>query len=391
MHQLIIEDDEGTRVVYRLLRDEISLGRDEGNTIRLSERHVSRYHARLTLQNGRYFLEDLASQLGTSVNGDRIHAPTALDDGDRVVIGEYRLAYVDRPTTALGHPVVTAPPLVTSFVEKTPAPELGLVAVNRRQVSPSARTPPPLPERRGVGTTGTLVAVAATVAVTALVTLWLTDDGRNHRPVVVVPSSSGAGPEAETASSLLAAARRAEREEHWSDVANLAGRALALDPTLTEAEDLRATSDLEQQNGAIYQVMRRDSERGDLAHLLDLAPTVRLPSAYADRIRALTDGARAKLVQRHLTAAERDRASGDCASARRQAQLVLSLDGANSSARTLVARCEHAVTRSAMAAAPRVDAPGEPAPSSDQPAEAATPPGGAREVDVVDPYGKTAP
>ena len=47
MHKLIIEDDEGKAVVVPLIRDEISVGRQEGNTIRLTERNVSRKHARL--------------------------------------------------------------------------------------------------------------------------------------------------------------------------------------------------------------------------------------------------------------------------------------------------------------------------------------------------------
>jgi len=47
MHKLIIEDDEGKAVVVPLIREEISIGRQEGNTIRLTERNVSRRHARL--------------------------------------------------------------------------------------------------------------------------------------------------------------------------------------------------------------------------------------------------------------------------------------------------------------------------------------------------------
>src|SRR6185503_15470220 len=45
--KLIIEDDEGRKTVVPFVRDEITIGRQEGNTIRLTERNVSRRHARL--------------------------------------------------------------------------------------------------------------------------------------------------------------------------------------------------------------------------------------------------------------------------------------------------------------------------------------------------------
>src|SRR3974390_2444749 len=47
MWKLVIEDDEGKRTVVPLTRDQYSIGRKEGNTIRLTERNVSREHARI--------------------------------------------------------------------------------------------------------------------------------------------------------------------------------------------------------------------------------------------------------------------------------------------------------------------------------------------------------
>src|SRR3954467_9141054 len=114
MHKLIIEDDEGKAVVVPLIRDEISLGRQEGNTIRLTERNVSRKHARLVKRDGGYALEDLSSFTGTKLNGSLIKTKelVVLNDGDQVVIGDYRLAIkIERPTTTtLGFPKVAPPP-----------------------------------------------------------------------------------------------------------------------------------------------------------------------------------------------------------------------------------------------------------------------------------------
>ncbi len=91
MYQLIIEDSAGDVIVVPLQHAQISVGRQKGNVVRLTDQNVSRRHARLVREEGRYFIEDLSSFLGTTVNGARISERTALSEGDQVVIGEYRL------------------------------------------------------------------------------------------------------------------------------------------------------------------------------------------------------------------------------------------------------------------------------------------------------------
>ncbi len=63
MYKLIIEDDEGHTTVVPLIQAEITIGRKEGNAIRLTERNVSRQHARLVRSNGAVFIEDLDSAI----------------------------------------------------------------------------------------------------------------------------------------------------------------------------------------------------------------------------------------------------------------------------------------------------------------------------------------
>ncbi len=92
MHKLVISDDEGKQTVVPLVRDEITIGRKEGNTIRLTERNVSRRHARLVKANGKFLVEDLHSYNGVRVNGQRIGAETSLEAGDQITIGDYVLA-----------------------------------------------------------------------------------------------------------------------------------------------------------------------------------------------------------------------------------------------------------------------------------------------------------
>src|SRR5262245_34672089 len=89
MFKLVIQDDEGKTTVVPLIRDEITIGRKEGNTIRLTERNVSRRHARIVRNNGAVAIEDLGSYNGVRVNGTRIAQRTSLSVSDRVQIGDY--------------------------------------------------------------------------------------------------------------------------------------------------------------------------------------------------------------------------------------------------------------------------------------------------------------
>jgi pSer/pThr/pTyr-binding forkhead associated (FHA) protein/tetratricopeptide (TPR) repeat protein len=153
MHKLIIEDDEGKAVVVPLIRDEISIGRQEGNTIRLTERNVSRRHARLVRREGRYVIEDLGSHTGTKINGSAIKAAVPLNDGDHIVIGDYKLAIkVERPsTTTLGYPNMPLPassPTAVTPVAGTPpaqaaAQTSAISTTMATQPAPAPATSPP--------------------------------------------------------------------------------------------------------------------------------------------------------------------------------------------------------------------------------------------------------
>ncbi len=102
MYKLVISDDEGKTTVVPLVRDEITIGRKEGNTIRLTERNVSRRHARLRKADGAFRIEDLGSYNGIKINGHRVQGEVELGAGDQISIGDYQLAVqmdgVDAPT-----------------------------------------------------------------------------------------------------------------------------------------------------------------------------------------------------------------------------------------------------------------------------------------------------
>lgn len=92
MNKLVISDDEGKTTVVPLVRDEITIGRKEGNTIRLTERNVSRRHAKLVKRDGAFVIEDLGSYNGVKLNGRRIEGAETLESGDQIAIGDYVIA-----------------------------------------------------------------------------------------------------------------------------------------------------------------------------------------------------------------------------------------------------------------------------------------------------------
>ena len=102
MLRLVIEDDEGKTIVVPLIRDEITIGRKEGNIIRLTERNVSRQHARLVRAGDdgspAVLVDDLDSYNGVRLNGDRVAGKCTMRPGDLIQIGDYSLALrVDQP------------------------------------------------------------------------------------------------------------------------------------------------------------------------------------------------------------------------------------------------------------------------------------------------------
>ncbi len=69
------------------------IGRSEGNQVQLARAGVSRRHAMITIgAEGRYSIEDLQSQNGTFVNGERITQAT-LADGDRIAVGDVEVTF----------------------------------------------------------------------------------------------------------------------------------------------------------------------------------------------------------------------------------------------------------------------------------------------------------
>lgn len=70
----------------------VTIGREEGNVIRLNDERVSRFHAKVQEDQGQVVLTDLDSTNGTCVNGEPIQL-RLLRPGDRVSIGRSILVF----------------------------------------------------------------------------------------------------------------------------------------------------------------------------------------------------------------------------------------------------------------------------------------------------------
>lgn len=136
--RLIIEDEEGATTIVPLGEEEITIGREPGNTIQLTEQNVSRQHARLTPGSDGWLIEDLDSYNGVRVNGVLIEGSVNLNEGDVVQIGDYHLAITnnaeqttlnfDRPGQAANSEPTRAAPSVD--LPRIPAAEAVLLTAN---------------------------------------------------------------------------------------------------------------------------------------------------------------------------------------------------------------------------------------------------------------------
>lgn len=78
-------------------QDGVTIGRGRKAHVRADDEAISRQHARIVHQGGRYYVEDLGSSNGTYASGKRINS-AALHDGDVVHIGprvSYRFTLTD--------------------------------------------------------------------------------------------------------------------------------------------------------------------------------------------------------------------------------------------------------------------------------------------------------
>lgn len=78
--------------VFRELPTPVTIGREEGNSLRLNDERVSRFHAKVQIDNDDFIITDLESTNGTKVNGNVVQI-RRLRYGDRVNVGRSLLLF----------------------------------------------------------------------------------------------------------------------------------------------------------------------------------------------------------------------------------------------------------------------------------------------------------
>jgi len=256
--RLIIEDDEGSTTIVPLGKDAVTIGRQQGNTIQLTEKNVSRRHARLLPDGETWVLEDLGSYNGVKVNGRSVEGRASLREGDVVQIGDYHLALTedverrslnyDRPRAAANEPV--EPMLASS---STNLPRLSpdeLAALSSGQHVAAAPAPPPLlldsgqvpmarvqpasyPEERQKKGAGLLVGLGLVgIGVIALGGFWLATNRGGSTTAVAANDSPRA--DAKTPASVVEPAPTAAKPETQVVEPTPPGPTPAVNPVPTE-------------------------------------------------------------------------------------------------------------------------------------------------------------
>lgn len=101
--KLVIRHGQTAPITKVFSQPNITFGRDPGCDIPLLDDTVSTRHAQLTYHHSQWWLEDLASTNGTTLNQIAITMPTVLTAGDEIQCGDTRLV-VNLSTNTLVEP-----------------------------------------------------------------------------------------------------------------------------------------------------------------------------------------------------------------------------------------------------------------------------------------------
>ena len=93
MARLILMFNKQVIKEYPLLKDSITIGRNEDNTITIDNLAVSGYHARIDIAGPNFIVTDLQSTNGIFVNDKKV-VSHKLSHGDNVMVGKHVILFV---------------------------------------------------------------------------------------------------------------------------------------------------------------------------------------------------------------------------------------------------------------------------------------------------------
>jgi len=93
MARMILTFNKQVIKEYPLLKESLTIGRNEDNTVVIDNLAVSGYHARVDPAGSDFLLTDLQSTNGTFVNNEKVTSHK-LQHGDKVIVGKHVLLFV---------------------------------------------------------------------------------------------------------------------------------------------------------------------------------------------------------------------------------------------------------------------------------------------------------
>jgi pilus assembly protein CpaF len=164
MFTIIINEKGGTERRESFDKNEINVGRVQGNDLMLPKGNVSKHHARLLYRDGRFIVTDLKSTNGTYVNGRKISQATIVREGDKIYVGDFVLRLETSAAVAADESLGRTPSRPKTAPREPPPPPPLPPVPTREPTREMSVKPPPLPSPHATGH-GSPAATAAVLAV----------------------------------------------------------------------------------------------------------------------------------------------------------------------------------------------------------------------------------
>ncbi len=110
MYAVVVTEKGGEQRRLEFEKNEVTIGRVQGNDVILPKGNVSKRHSRIVVKDGKFIIVDLKSTNGTYVNGRKITSPLVIKASDRVYIGDFILHIDDGSGAAAADPGLAPPP-----------------------------------------------------------------------------------------------------------------------------------------------------------------------------------------------------------------------------------------------------------------------------------------
>lgn len=125
MFTVSIREKGGDLQTRHFDKQEVSIGRIQGNDIVLPKGNISKRHARIVNRDNGFVVVDLRSTNGTYVNGHKITSPMVVTENDKLYVGDYVLqVHLELPET-----VEAPPPAANSAdLDSTRALDVAVIA-----------------------------------------------------------------------------------------------------------------------------------------------------------------------------------------------------------------------------------------------------------------------